>query len=71
VWVSQSNHIPMEIEEDKERPWLPLQVIAFSRPCLIAPACSVMHCFMMMSLLLSCFTLFNCLSVLCIVVCNM
>lgn len=28
VWVSQSNHIPMEIEEDKERPWLPLQLYA-------------------------------------------
>ena len=26
VWVSQSNHIPMDIEEDKERPWLALQV---------------------------------------------
>lgn len=28
VWVSQSNHIPMEIDEDKCRPWLPLQVFA-------------------------------------------
>jgi len=26
VWVSQSNHVPMDIEEDKERPWLALQV---------------------------------------------
>jgi len=26
VWVSQSNHIPMDIEEDKDRPWLSLQV---------------------------------------------
>ena len=26
VWVSQSNHIPMEIDYDKERPWLSLQV---------------------------------------------
>jgi fatty acid desaturase 2 (delta-6 desaturase) len=28
VWVSQSNHIPMDIEEDKERPWLALQLYA-------------------------------------------
>ncbi|KAK2187909.1 hypothetical protein NP493_150g00034 [Ridgeia piscesae] len=28
VWVSQSNHIPMEIDDDKERPWLPLQLRA-------------------------------------------
>jgi len=28
VWVSQSNHIPMEIDEDKERPWLSLQLHA-------------------------------------------
>jgi len=28
VWVSQSNHIPMEIDEDKERPWLALQLHA-------------------------------------------
>lgn len=28
VWVSQSNHIPMEIDEDKERPWLSLQLRA-------------------------------------------
>jgi fatty acid desaturase 2 (delta-6 desaturase) len=28
VWVSQSNHIPMDIESDKERPWLPLQLYA-------------------------------------------
>jgi len=26
VWVSQSNHIPMDIEEDQDRPWLALQV---------------------------------------------
>ena len=26
VWVSQSNHIPMEIDDDKARPWLSLQV---------------------------------------------
>ena len=28
VWVSQSNHIPMEIADDKARPWLPLQLHA-------------------------------------------
>lgn len=28
VWVSQSNHIPMEIDDDKERPWLALQLHA-------------------------------------------
>lgn len=28
VWVSQSNHIPMEIEDDKERSWVPLQMYA-------------------------------------------
>ena len=28
VWVSQSNHIPMQIEEDQERPWLQLQISA-------------------------------------------
>jgi fatty acid desaturase 2 (delta-6 desaturase) len=28
VWVSQSNHIPMSIEDDKERPWLALQMYA-------------------------------------------
>jgi fatty acid desaturase 2 (delta-6 desaturase) len=28
VWVSQSNHIPMDIEDDLERPWLPLQLYA-------------------------------------------
>lgn len=28
VWVSQSNHIPMEIDDDKERPWLSLQLHA-------------------------------------------
>lgn len=28
VWVSQSNHIPMEIEDDKERCWVPLQMYA-------------------------------------------
>ncbi|ESO06799.1 hypothetical protein HELRODRAFT_76893 [Helobdella robusta] len=28
VWVSQSNHIPMDIEDDKERPWLALQLNA-------------------------------------------
>lgn len=28
VWVSQSNHIPMEIAEDKARPWLSLQLHA-------------------------------------------
>jgi fatty acid desaturase len=28
VWVSQSNHIPMEIDDDKARPWLPLQLHA-------------------------------------------
>lgn len=28
VWVSQSNHIPMDIEDDKERPWLALQLYA-------------------------------------------
>ena len=28
VWVSQSNHIPMEITDDKARPWLPLQLHA-------------------------------------------
>lgn len=28
VWVTQSNHIPMEIDDDKERPWLPLQLHA-------------------------------------------
>ena len=28
VWVSQSNHIPMEIDEDKARPWLALQLHA-------------------------------------------
>jgi len=28
VWVSQSNHIPMEIVEDKERPWLSMQLLA-------------------------------------------
>lgn len=28
VWVSQSNHIPMEIDEDKAAPWLPLQLTA-------------------------------------------
>lgn len=26
VWVSQSNHIPMDIEEDAQRPWLELQL---------------------------------------------
>jgi len=26
AWVSQCNHIPMDIEEDKQRPWLALQV---------------------------------------------
>jgi len=28
VWVSQSNHVPMDVEEDKERPWLSLQLYA-------------------------------------------
>jgi len=28
VWVSQSNHIPMEIASDKERPWVALQLHA-------------------------------------------
>ncbi|XP_072180684.1 acyl-CoA 6-desaturase-like [Diadema setosum] len=28
TWVSQSNHIPMEIDEDKARPWLELQLHA-------------------------------------------
>jgi len=28
VWVSQSNHIPMEIDDDKARPWLALQLHA-------------------------------------------
>ncbi|XP_070569632.1 acyl-CoA 6-desaturase-like [Ptychodera flava] len=28
TWVSQSNHIPMEIDEDQERPWVPLQMHA-------------------------------------------
>nr|WPT09939.1 front end desaturase A [Namalycastis rhodochorde] len=28
VWVTQSNHIPMEIHPDKERPWFPLQLSA-------------------------------------------
>lgn len=28
VWVSQSNHIPMEIDTDQERPWVPLQLHA-------------------------------------------
>lgn len=28
VWVSQSNHVPMDVEEDKERPWLALQLNA-------------------------------------------
>ena len=26
VWVTQSNHIPMNIEDDAEEPWFPLQV---------------------------------------------
>lgn len=28
VWVTQSNHIPMEIDDDKARAWLPLQMHA-------------------------------------------
>jgi fatty acid desaturase 2 (delta-6 desaturase) len=28
VWVSQSNHIPMDIDDDKALPWLPLQLNA-------------------------------------------
>ncbi|XP_077997443.1 acyl-CoA 6-desaturase-like [Glandiceps talaboti] len=28
TWVSQSNHIPMEIDQDQERPWVPLQMHA-------------------------------------------
>lgn len=28
VWVSQSNHIPMDIEQDTEKPWLALQLSA-------------------------------------------
>jgi len=28
VWVSQSNHIPMNIDDDKEQPWLSLQMNA-------------------------------------------
>ena len=30
VWVSQSNHIPMAIEDDDAKPWFPLQVNSFS-----------------------------------------
>lgn len=33
VWVTQSNHIPMEIDDDKARAWLPLQVCNY--PCEI------------------------------------
>ena len=28
VWVSQSNHVPMEILDDLDRPWLSLQLHA-------------------------------------------
>nr|WAY16337.1 front-end fatty acid desaturase group A [Spirobranchus lamarcki] len=28
VWVSQSNHIPMDIEPDSNKPWLELQLVA-------------------------------------------
>ena len=43
VWVSQSNHIPMDIEEDKDRPWLALQVFCIGISVIVIIPTYIKH----------------------------